>query len=84
MAGLFKVHQIDEKYFYEIPDSLLGRDMLLVVRIAKTADGIGYGGENTSNMMVRWEKNKDDIFNADLLGRTYSGYNINLNTPSFK
>ncbi len=61
MAGLFKVHQIDEKYFYEIPDSLLGRDMLLVVRIAKTADGIGYGGENTSNMMVRWEKNKDDI-----------------------
>ena len=60
-AGLFKVHQVEEKYFYEIPDSLIGRDMLMVVRIAKTADGIGYGGENTSNMMVRWEKNKDDI-----------------------
>ncbi len=25
--GLFKVHQIDEKYFYEIPDSLLEREM---------------------------------------------------------
>ena len=60
-AGLFIVHQVEDKYFYEIPDSLLGRDMLMVVRIAKTADGIGYGGENTSNMMVRWEKNKDDI-----------------------
>ncbi len=60
-GGLFKVHQIDDKYFYEIPDSLLGRDMLMVVRIAKTADGIGYGGENTNNMMVRWEKNNDDI-----------------------
>jgi hypothetical protein len=59
--GLFKVHQIDNKYFYEIPDSLLGRDMLMVVRIAKTADGIGYGGENTNNLMVRWEKNQDDI-----------------------
>lgn len=59
--GLFKVHQIEEKYFYEIPDSLLGRDMLMVVRIAKTADGIGYGGENTNNLMVRWEKNNDDI-----------------------
>ncbi len=59
--GLFKVHQIEDKYFYEIPDSLLGRDMLMVVRIAKTADGIGYGGENTNNMMVRWEKNNDDI-----------------------
>lgn len=60
-VGLFKVHQIEDKYYYEIPDSLLGRDMLMVVRIAKTADGIGYGGENTNNMMVRWEKNNDDI-----------------------
>ncbi|SEG48479.1 zinc-dependent metalloprotease [Algoriphagus boritolerans] len=59
--GLFKVHQIEDKYFYEIPDSLLGRDMLMVIRIAKTADGIGYGGENTNNLMVRWEKNNDDI-----------------------
>lgn len=60
-AGLFKVHQVEDKYFYEIPDSLLGRDMLMVIRIAKTADGIGYGGENTTSMMVRWEKNQDDI-----------------------
>lgn len=59
--GLFKVHQIEEKFYYEIPDSLLGRDMLMVVRIAKTADGLGYGGENTNNLMVRWEKNNDDI-----------------------
>ena len=59
--GLFKVHQVEEKFYYEIPDSLLGRDMLMVVRVAKTADGIGYGGENTNNLMVRWEKNQDDI-----------------------
>ncbi len=59
--GLFKVHQIEDKFYYEIPDSLLGRDMLMVIRIAKTADGIGYGGENTNNLMVRWEKNQDDI-----------------------
>ncbi len=59
--GLFKVHQIEDKYFYEIPDSLFGRDMLMVVRIAKTANGIGYGGENTNNLMVRWDKNGDDI-----------------------
>lgn len=37
-VGLFKVHQIEDKFFYEIPDSLFGRDMLMVVRIAKTAD----------------------------------------------
>ena len=41
--GLFTVHQIDEDYFYEIPDSLFEREMLMVTRIAKTANGIGFG-----------------------------------------
>ncbi|MCS5491183.1 zinc-dependent metalloprotease [Algoriphagus limi] len=61
MDGLFKVHQIDDKYFYEIQDSLLGRDMLMVTTIAKTADGIGYGGERTNTMMLRWEREGDMI-----------------------
>ncbi|MFC5625469.1 zinc-dependent metalloprotease [Algoriphagus winogradskyi] len=59
--GLFKVHQIEDKYFYEIPDSLLGRDMLMVTTIAKTANGIGYGGERTNTLMLRWEKYNNDI-----------------------
>lgn len=59
--GLFKVHRIEDKYYYEIPDSLLGRDMLMVTTIAKTADGIGYGGERTNTLMLRWEKNNNDI-----------------------
>ncbi|SFU45104.1 zinc-dependent metalloprotease [Pontibacter akesuensis] len=54
--GLFKVHRIDEKYYYEIPDTLLNRDMLLVSRIAKTANNIGYGGEELNTQMLRWEK----------------------------
>ena len=36
-AGLFDVHKVDEKYYYEINDSLLGRDMLMVTRIVKMA-----------------------------------------------
>ncbi len=59
--GLFKVHQIEDKYYYEIPDSLLGRDMLMVTTIAKTADGLGYGGERTNTLMLRWEKHNKDI-----------------------
>lgn len=59
--GLFKVHQIEDKYYYEIPDSLLGRDMLMVTTIAKTADGLGYGGERTNTLMLRWEKHNNDI-----------------------
>ncbi|SDY65631.1 protein of unknown function [Rhodonellum ikkaensis] len=59
--GLFKVHEVEGKYYYEIPDTLIGREMLVVTTIAKTADGIGYGGERTNTQMVRWDQNGDNI-----------------------
>lgn len=55
-SGLFTVHQIDEDYFYEIPDELFGREMLMVSRISKTADGIGFGGGKINTQVLRWEK----------------------------
>jgi uncharacterized protein YdeI (BOF family) len=31
--GLFIVHKVEEKYFFELPDSLLGREMMAVTRL---------------------------------------------------
>ncbi len=59
--GLFDVHKIDSKYFFEIPNDLLGRDMLMVTRIAKTASTIGFGGGKTNTQMLRWERVQDKI-----------------------
>ncbi|MDT0650682.1 zinc-dependent metalloprotease [Autumnicola edwardsiae] len=59
--GLFTVHQVDDKYFYEIPDSLFNREMLTVTRIAKTASGIGFGGGKQNTQVHRWEKNGDNV-----------------------
>lgn len=59
--GLFLVHKLDNKYYYEIPDTLIGREMLMVTTIAKTADGLGYGGERTNTQMLRWDRNGDNI-----------------------
>lgn len=59
--GLFNVHMLDKKYFFEIPNDLLGRDMLMVTRIAKTASGIGFGGGKTNTQMLRWERVQDQI-----------------------
>ncbi len=59
--GLFTVHNVDEKYYYEIPDSLLGAEMLIVTRIAKTANGLGFGGGKQNTQVVRWEKKKNQI-----------------------
>jgi hypothetical protein len=54
--GLFDVHKIDDKFFYEIPDTLFEREMLMVTRIAKTASGIGFGGGKTNTQVLRWQK----------------------------
>lgn len=54
--GLFNVYKDDSNYFYEIPDSLLGRELLMVSRLARTADGLLYGGMKHNTQVVRWEK----------------------------
>ena len=62
--GLFKVHRKDEDYLFEIPDSLLDRDMLLISRIAGKMDGLGgfqSAGAATNRQMVRFERRGDRI-----------------------
>lgn len=60
-AGFVTVHQLEETYLFEIPDSLLGRDILVVNRIAKAAAGgrvqmMGYAGDQIGENVVRFEK----------------------------
>ena len=59
--GLFKVHTKDDTYLFEIPDSLINREMLMVTRIAKTARGIGFGGGKANTQVLRWEKKNKSI-----------------------
>jgi len=54
--GLFKVHNIDGKYLYEIPNNLFEKEMLMVTRISKTATNIGFGGERQNSQVLRWQK----------------------------
>jgi hypothetical protein len=53
--GLFTVHQIKERYYYEIPKGELGKDLLWNSQIAKTTAGAGYGGGQLVAKVVRWE-----------------------------
>ncbi len=54
--GLFKVHSADDTYLFEVPDTLINREMLMVTRIAKTANGIGFGGGKTNTQVLRWQR----------------------------
>ena len=61
-AGVFTVHRIKTKLYYEIPNAELGKDFLWVTQIAKTTAGVGYGGQAIGNRVVRWERNDNRIF----------------------
>ena len=59
--GLFKVHKIDDKFYFEINPSHINREMLMVTRISKTLNGIGYGGQKINSQVLRWQKKNNKI-----------------------
>ncbi|MAM30693.1 MAG: zinc-dependent metalloprotease [Flavobacteriaceae bacterium] len=63
--GLFKVHKVKDKYFYEIPKDLYKKDMLWVSRIAQIPAGLGGGyvnaGSKTNEQVVHWERFQDKL-----------------------
>jgi hypothetical protein len=62
-GGLFWVHKVEDKYYFEIPDSIFGREILTVNRISKASAGMraqgsffGYGGDQIGQNVIRFEK----------------------------
>lgn len=75
--GLLTVHQVGDKYYLEIPDSLLGHEMLLVTRLSKSAANMrsmmeGYEGDEVNEGVVRFEKGP--AHKMFLRGISYSEY----------
>jgi len=60
--GLFTVHKIKNDYYFEIPDSIFNREMLMVTRIAKTASGLGFGGGKQNEQVLRWTRKEDKVY----------------------
>lgn len=59
--GLFNVHKVEDKYYFEIGDSMFGREILVVNRISKAAAGMrngffGYAGDEVGRNVIRFEK----------------------------
>ena len=65
-TGIFIVHQVKDRYYYEIPKVELGKEFLLNVRVSKTTAGVGYGGDQMSDLVVRWELNGNKVHLRDV------------------
>ncbi|MBP5619601.1 MAG: DUF5117 domain-containing protein, partial [Bacteroidaceae bacterium] len=59
--GLFHVTKLKNEWFFEIGDSLIGRDFLTTVRYTSTPSNSGkFGGEQLNEQTVYFELGKDD------------------------
>src|SRR5260370_14925886 len=64
--GLFTVHQIKDKYYYEIPKSEFGKEFLWNSQIARTTMGVGYGGQELASRVVYWELSGNKVHLRDV------------------
>jgi len=66
-AGLFIVHRLDEKVYFEIPTNELGKELLWVSQIERTQAGFGYGGgTQLGSRVVRWELRNKEVLLRDV------------------
>ena len=91
--GLFNVYFKDDKYYFEIPDSLIGRDMLMITRVSKMSVSIPLYSHILNQQVLRWEKNNNNIllressyvnFAADSLPISEAVINSNFEPILFK
>ncbi len=85
--GLFTVHKLEDKWFFELADSLLNRDVLVVNRISKApintrAGFFGYAGDEINENVIRFEKGPNNrIFLRNI---SYSVYAKDSSKPMYK
>lgn len=79
--GFISVHKVEDKYFFEIPDDILNRDILVVNRLAKTQVGTGYAGDQIGQNVVRFEKGPNNkVFLRTI---SYAVYAKDSTSPMF-
>ncbi|MFD2920935.1 zinc-dependent metalloprotease [Terrimonas rubra] len=72
--GMFDVHFVDNKYYFEIPGSLLGREILTVARLGKAPTGLGsYAGDAINQRTIAFDKGPGDKIFLKLLSFIETG-----------
>lgn len=60
--GVFGVHKVGEKYYFEIPKSALDKLMLWQAEVAKGPGGSSWGGSALGNEVIKWERRGNKMY----------------------
>ena len=97
LEGLFTVRHIEDKYYFEIPDSMIGRLLLCVTRFTSVPQGFGqFAGEEITHCTIYFEQRDDNTLvmrqyvlsylanDKDNIARTLEKATIDPMVQSFK
>lgn len=62
--GLFGVHKVDDKYYFELANDILEKEILVVSRIAGYVKNLSFGGagmKSRPQQVIRWQRHEDKI-----------------------
>ncbi len=84
--GMFNVHFQDDKYYFEIPNEMLKREILVVNRISKAPTsgrnaGLSYAGDDIGQNVIWFEKGPND--NIFLRTISFAEYAKDSTSPMF-
>lgn len=63
-TGLFNVHKVGAKYYFEIPNDLLEKEILVVSRISGFVKNLNFGGagmKSRPQQVIRWQRKDEKI-----------------------
>ena len=75
--GMFTVHSVEDKYYFELPKKILGHDILVVNRVSKSSIEVkkgfyGYAGDEIGQNVIRFEKGPNNKIFLKVIS-----YNVN-------
>ncbi|NML22336.1 zinc-dependent metalloprotease [Pseudoflavitalea sp. G-6-1-2] len=86
--GLFLVHKVDDRYLFEIPDSLFNREFLVMTHVARAGVDLrgsnsmsGYAGDEVNSNVISFEKGPNNkVF---LLKKSFSEFSSDSTREMF-
>lgn len=62
LPGVFTVHRVDEKVYFEIPYDAFGKLMLWQAEVAKGPPGLTWGGYSLGSRYLRWDRRGNKVY----------------------
>ena len=68
-SGLMKIHKVEDVYYLEIPDSLMGKPMLLSTKVSSTSDNsdVIAGQMPQDPLMLEWSHDNEKVYLLDAM-----------------